>query len=179
MSELDEKLSKDDFFRILSNFRRRYVIYYLKEVDREVSLRELATQIAARENEVSPESITDEERQRVYISLYQTHLPKLEEHDIVDYDEDRRMVRLTPAAQSADLFRIHETPAGRPWHMYYGAVAAAGLLLLIVVALGVLPFLSWTAAALLTTLGVVAVATAHYLDATQHRGGGSFEELVE
>lgn len=69
---------------MLQNRRRREALGHLNDCGGPVSTRELADWVAAREHETTPEALRPEERQRVYISLYQSHLPVLEEHGVVD-----------------------------------------------------------------------------------------------
>lgn len=57
---------------------------------------ELAEHIAAVENDVDRSEVTSTQRKRVYISLYQSHLPKLEEAGAIDFDENRGTVERVP-----------------------------------------------------------------------------------
>jgi DNA-binding transcriptional ArsR family regulator len=171
-------LSKDELFRILSSSRRRYIIYFLHEEGEPVSLNDLATRIAAEENDRPVEEVTDSERQRVYISLYQTHLPKLEEADIISYDEDERMVSLSPETIQNGFFWMVPTET-RPWHQYYAGLALLGWLGIVAVWLG-LPMLSWTLVALLIAVSLLALAAAHYFVVEQHSPEEeAFEHLIE
>lgn len=92
------RISKDDAFHILQNARRRAVLRYLvADPDRdEFEMRELAEEIGAVEHDTTVRKLTSVERQRVYVSLYQTHLPKLDEHGVIDYDQSRGIVRPRP-----------------------------------------------------------------------------------
>ncbi|MFC7154053.1 hypothetical protein ACFQPA_01105 [Halomarina halobia] len=78
-------LQLDYVFRALAHSRRRYLLYTLKERSR-WTLTDLATKIAAWENEIAEEAVTVEARDRVYISLYHAHVPKLVEDGIVTFD---------------------------------------------------------------------------------------------
>ncbi|WP_132060683.1 DUF7344 domain-containing protein [Halorussus amylolyticus] len=71
---------------LLSNERRRYVLYHLREQGGAVHLEELAEQVAAREGG---------DTQRVLTDLYHGQLPRLEAAGAVAFDADRGMVRLT------------------------------------------------------------------------------------
>jgi len=83
-SSASEELSQDLVFDILSNTRRRMVLYYLREYGAPASVQEIAERIAALENEIPPEELSRQQRKRVYVSLYQTHLPKLNEAGIIE-----------------------------------------------------------------------------------------------
>src|SRR6056297_1412574 len=103
MSESDQELSSlDTIFDLLSNPRRRFVLHYLKRVEEPVQLTELAAQIAAKENDVPVDELTSQQRKRAYVSLYQTHVPKLEEVGVVTYDADTGNVALTERADEID-----------------------------------------------------------------------------
>lgn len=84
----------DTVFDSLTNRRRRFVLYYLKQRDGTVELDELARQVAAWEIGTTPERVTDEQYRRMYTDLFHTHLPKLSDAGIVDYDERTGVVRL-------------------------------------------------------------------------------------
>jgi hypothetical protein len=60
--------------------------------------------VAARENDTSVAEVTTAERKRVYTSLQQTHLPRMDEVDVVEFDKERGMI--TPADQLAE-FSLH------------------------------------------------------------------------
>lgn len=175
-------LSKDELFRILSNSRRRYIIYYLHEEGDEMSLKELAARIAAVENGTAVEDVTDEERQRVYISLYQTHLPKLEEADIVSYDDEERMVELTPKTEQEGFFWMREEESSRSWAAYYAVLGAVGWLFIAARELAVPVFASlpWFAIAAFISTAILVLVVAQYLSETQtDESADSFQSLIE
>ncbi|RDI69625.1 DUF7344 domain-containing protein [Halopelagius longus] len=175
-------LSKDELFRILSNSRRRYIIYYLHEEGDEMSLKELAARIAAVENGTAVEDVTDEERQRVYISLYQTHLPKLEEAGIVSYDDEERMVELTPQTAQEGFFWMHDEEPSRSWATYYAILGAVGWILIAAreFALPVFASLPWLAIAAFVSTAVLVLVVAQYFSETREQETtDSFESLIE
>lgn len=90
----EEAFSLDDVFGILSIRRRRRILRYLDTQASEVQLGRLAEVIAARENGKEPSEISSTERKRVYVSLYQNHLPKLADVEAITYDS--RSGRVTP-----------------------------------------------------------------------------------
>lgn len=171
-------LSKDELFRILSNARRRYIIYHLHNAGQEMSLKDLATIIAAEENETEIGDVTDDDRQRVYISLYQTHLPKLEESGIIEYDEERRTVTLTTETVQDGFFWM-DSDGERSWLVYYAALGIVAWVAIIVVAAGVAAFLSWTIVALFVSLGLVLLVAAQYLTEERTNRADSFDNLIE
>jgi hypothetical protein len=100
------ELSKDDLFHILQNQRRRRVLKYLQDVDEDeqVDMRDIAEQVAAWEHDTTLQQLTSDERQRVYIALYQSHLPKLDEKGIIDYNQSRGFVTQTPLADQFEHY---------------------------------------------------------------------------
>lgn len=57
-----------------------------------VSVRRLAKEIVTIEENVSLDHATGEPYHNVYTALIQTHLPELHDIDVVEYDDDRKVV---------------------------------------------------------------------------------------
>lgn len=95
----DEVLSigKDDLFHLLQNSRRRAVLRYLAAYpDYEAfEMRTVAEAVAAWENEIPLKQLTSDQRQRVYIALYQLHLPKLDDYGVIEYNQARGVIKPT------------------------------------------------------------------------------------
>jgi hypothetical protein len=99
------ELSKDDLFHILQNQRRRRVLEYIQNSDEEqIDMRDVAEQVAAWEHDTTVQQLTSNERQRVYIALYQSHLPKLDEKGIIEYNQSRGIVERTPLADQFEHY---------------------------------------------------------------------------
>ena len=95
-------LSRDEVFDIPSNQRRRHALHFLKQRNGDgAELRELSAQVAAWENGKPAEGVTSDERRRVYTSLQQFHLPKLDRNGIVEYDDRRGSVELAEEATTS------------------------------------------------------------------------------
>ncbi|WP_121742566.1 DUF7344 domain-containing protein [Natronorubrum halophilum] len=88
-------LSQDEIFHILQTSRRRDVIDYLLDKSGPVKMGEIAEHVAAKENDTTVANLTSTQRQRVYIPLYQSHLSKLDEKGLIEYDKPRGIVRPT------------------------------------------------------------------------------------
>jgi hypothetical protein len=135
------ELSSDDIFHILQTNRRRDTIRYLLDQDGPVKMRDIAEYVAARENETTVAKLSSNERQRVYIPLYQSHLPKLDEEGVIEYNQPRGIVEPTEQLAIFEPY-IHATDnstaglgsqaaSDRAVREYYvTAVAASGGLLL-------------------------------------------------
>ncbi len=78
-------LSLDTIYGMLSESRRRYVLYYFLENDH-ANIESLSLQIAAWSQDVTVDAITEEMKESVTTSLIHSHLPKLEDHGLIEYD---------------------------------------------------------------------------------------------
>jgi len=90
----DLKLTRNNIFELLSSERRRMILHYLEDREEPVKLRDLAKHIASVEEEVDESELTDDEIRRVYISLYQYHIPKMDDLEVISYDRDEGTVSL-------------------------------------------------------------------------------------
>lgn len=165
MEATDTSLSQDVVFELLSSPRRRYILYYLRQSREPVELTTLAEQVAAWENETDVDNITEQERKRVYVSLYQTHIPRLDEAGVIEYDKDSGMVSLASQAREIDnyLDSTEETVSWQ-WGYLLLAVASAAVLGLTVVEVGFFETLpeSLVAAAILIAFTITAVSHTVY-----------------
>ena len=138
-----EPLSTNDIHSLLKNQRRRYVLTYLRDSDEPVRLRDVAEQIAAWENDKELKAITSSERKRAYVGLYQCHLPKMDDADVVSFDQNRGDIEIGPNADQLmpyltdddDEADEEEAPA-QSWADRYLAVAGATLLGTLIAAAG-------------------------------------------
>lgn len=149
----ERHLSRDDIFTTLSNRRRRRIIDYLKRTpDVTVAVQELYNAIAATENEVALGETTYNQRKRVYTSLVQTHLPKLAELGIVEYDADRGTVSLREESKDLDVYLEVNEGSDILWSDYYVGLSILSSLTVVTLAFVIPPFsavpdLAWFAAA--------------------------------
>lgn len=100
----EEQLDLDDVFHVLQNERRRRVLQYLEDTDGTVEMRDIAEQIAAWENDTTVENLYSDQRQRVYIALYQSHLPKLDDLGVIEYNQSRGYVESTPLVSEINRY---------------------------------------------------------------------------
>ncbi|ELY85665.1 DUF7344 domain-containing protein [Natrialba taiwanensis] len=99
-----ESFTEDEIFHLLQNERRRLVLRYLRGTDEAVRMRDVAEQVAAWEHDTTVAELTSTERQRVYIPLYQSHLSKLDEAGVIDYQQNRGIVERKPLADEVDQY---------------------------------------------------------------------------
>ena len=114
---------------LLRNERRRQVIKHLQNTVGTTTLRDLAERIAEHETGESP--APKNIRNSVYNSLHQTHLPKLDRQGIVEYDSDRKTIRLTENARSVDVYMEIVTDYGITWSEFYSLFGTLSLLVLL------------------------------------------------
>ena len=98
-----ETLSKDVLFDILKNERRRQTLEFLRE-EPTTTLSDLAEHVAALENDKPIRELTSSERKRVYVGLYQCHLPKMDDAGVIDYERSRGTIRLRDAASPCFVY---------------------------------------------------------------------------
>jgi len=121
-----DELSLDLIFEILKNERRREVIRYLRDHEKQVTLSDLAEHIAALENDTDVASITSSQRKRVYVGLYQCHLPKMADMGIVQFNQNRGIVSLGENAPQLYQYFDNHSEDDRDWHRYYLGLSGAG-----------------------------------------------------
>ena len=98
-------LPLDTLYDILSNRRRRLVLHYLVNVDgHEAVVGSLATQVAAWENDIPITAVNSTLRKRAYNTLQQSHLPKMDSSDVIEYDRSRSTITLTANPNQLELF---------------------------------------------------------------------------
>lgn len=97
-----------DVFELLSDPRRREVLAYLSEQVPPVALEELAITVATDETGNTEGEIPDERVTRIATSLYHSHIPKLVDADVVDYDRDADQIRAIEAQQIAHVLSTVE-----------------------------------------------------------------------
>ena len=76
-----DTLESSQIHDILRNDRRRLAIKCLRENEGTLSVRDLSEDVASRETGERP--APRDKRRSVYVSLHQTHLPKLDDLEIV------------------------------------------------------------------------------------------------
>ena len=99
-TDAQAELEKDELFHLLKSERRRRALRYLLDAETEpVQMRTLAEAVAAEEYDKTVEQLHTDERQRVYITLYQSHLPQLDRAGVIDYNQSRGQITTTPLVE--------------------------------------------------------------------------------
>jgi len=97
-----EILELDHVYEALGHKRRRYLCYTLLE-STEWSLTDLATKIAAYENDCFESDVPASQREQVFVSLYHVHVPKLVAEDVIRFDETDEVIEPGPNARQVLL----------------------------------------------------------------------------
>jgi hypothetical protein len=155
-------LPETEIHHILSNTRRRKALQYLGNNHGAISVRELSEEIAAAETGESPPP--RDVRKAVYVSLHQTHLPKLDDKGIVSYDRNRKEVTLLESAKDIHLYMEVVTKYGITWVEFYRNLGVVSLVT-VTAALAGVPGVSWVDPLLWAVLfiGVFATSTVVHL----------------
>lgn len=173
-----QRLTPDVAFDLLSSPRRRYVITYLHREKIPVELGTLAEEVAAWENETTVEELTSKQKKRVYVSLYQTHVPKLEDYGVVRYDEDTGTVSMTDRIHEFDRY-LTDGEEETKWEIYYLVLAVASGIIYAALALDLLSLVptAETAVAGGIMVAFFAIAVVHWLD--RQATNNNLESLIE
>lgn len=135
-----DELEAVDIHDVLSNERRQMVLTLLQEDnDAEMTARELSERIAELETNESPAPRNI--RQSAYVSLHQTHLPKLDELGIIEYDQSAKSVRLEKRADQVSVYMETVPKYGISWSEYYLGMSLLGILFVLAATINV-PFIS-------------------------------------
>ncbi|WP_079988831.1 DUF7344 domain-containing protein [Halosegnis longus] len=161
-------MSRTEVFDILSNDRRRHALHYLLSRESGAEIGELSEQIAAWENDEAIEEVTADERRRVYVSLHQTHLPRMDEAGVLQYENSRDTIELTERGESLRVYMEIVEGNEIPWSEFYLGLSALSASLLAALwmdaaLLSLVPDLAWMCVVVLL-FGITSVAHIYYAD---------------
>jgi len=174
--DTESTLSRDDTFEILSNHRRRFALHHLQQNGDRADLGELSEHVAAWENDIGVAEVSSSERKRVYTSLQQFHLPKMDEKGVIEFDDRDGVVELTPVAEDVDIYLEVVDGDDVPWSQYYLGLAVANLGILAGALAGIAPFTLVPSAGLalfVVTTFLVSALVHIYFNRTEMRLGDS------
>lgn len=86
------ELSQDEVFALLVAPRRRAVLRILRRAGGEATFGHIINEIVVDEHGTGGDA---NQRKSAYVSLYQTHVPRLTEAGVAEYDEASKTVTLT------------------------------------------------------------------------------------
>jgi hypothetical protein len=158
----EKRLSKGEIFDVLQNERRRYVLQYLRMNGGPVELGDLASDVAAKEYGCSAEEVTSAQRKRVYTTLQQTHLPRMDEAGIVEYDADDGVITTTSHTNELTVYLEIVPGSEFPWREYYLSLGAISLAVVAILWVGIYPFTLVPPLVWATVMAVVLTISAGY-----------------
>lgn len=94
---------------LIGNVRRRRIIGIVAASNGPIDVREVAKALAAMESGKSPGDMQSDDYKRTYVSVYQTHGPKLAEHGVLSIDKNG----VEPVADR-DVPELLSTPLTEP-----------------------------------------------------------------
>lgn len=124
------EFDKDAIFSLLKNHRRRIVLHYLAAHQGEVTIGTIAEYIAAIENDTTVRQLNSQQRKRVYVALYQCHLPMLDDYGVIDFNRPRGLLTLSPNARQLEPYLDDTVTETKSWSDYLTITVFGGLLYL-------------------------------------------------
>lgn len=94
-----EPILPETVHKVLSDQRRRYMLYCLYTYSSSMFLPDIAHHVTDWEYDEPAEELLDE-RLHVYMSLYHDHIPELEAANLITYYQEEDLVELTERAES-------------------------------------------------------------------------------
>lgn len=161
------EIPQDVVLEVFSNQRRRFTIHYLKqETGNQITVSDLAEQVASWENNKQIAQLTHQERKRVRNALRQFHLPKMADYGFIEYDSKRGTVSLTATTANTNFYIDTLTGRDIPWGVYYLAVSTGGVACLIGLWVGLYPFslLSPFSYSVFFTIFILCSSLGHFYD---------------
>ncbi|WP_269851807.1 DUF7344 domain-containing protein [Methanosarcina horonobensis] len=153
-------MPKSDIFGVLQNDRRRYVLEILHNKGSQ-SVRSLSEEIARLESGIEePKSSI---RKSIYVSLIQTHIPKMESLGVIVYNREKESVELLPASRNFDIYMETVKKGDIPWSQFYLGFSVFTILGSVIIHEEVIEWISSSQWMLFISLAFLASSTVHQL----------------
>jgi len=108
-SGCERPISPDTILSAVANEHRRAILNALDTApDNTLEYDTLVDRVADQIRDEDAERVSDEHRQRVRIALHHTHLPKLDEAQIIDYEGDTGHVEFVGGALEQEILTLVE-----------------------------------------------------------------------
>lgn len=108
--EREKAIPPDRILAAVANDHRRAILDSLTSAsERALDYDTLVDRVADRLREEGTEQASDEHRQRVRITLHHTHLPKLKEIRVIDYEAETGHVQFVDGELARDLLTLVES----------------------------------------------------------------------
>lgn len=94
-----------DAYELLKEERRQWTLQAVADgQEGQKTIGGLAVDLAAHELDKHPDLVDSKERKARYVTLLQSHLPKLDKAGLVNFNKDRGTIRATPDTHEAVAF---------------------------------------------------------------------------
>lgn len=148
-SESNVTIEKSEIFEILKNDRRRHILEILKKQGSQ-SVHYLSEEIACLEAGI--EEPTDNAIKKIYNSLTQIHIPKMESFNVITYDRDSSIVKLLPAAFNFNTYMETVNKGDVSWSHFFFGISALFLVLSIMIYAGLFKWVTCSQWMLFTSI---------------------------
>ena len=112
-AEREQSIPPDEVLSAIANEQRRTILDSLNSAsEKTLDYDTLVDRVADAVRDEGAEEISDEQRQRVRIALHHTHLPKLEEIRVIDYEAETDHVQFVGGEmvqEVLELVRLYDT----------------------------------------------------------------------
>ena len=98
----------DKILAALSHHQRRETLNILRNAGRSLALADLSIELTLELEDFDSKAEAKKRAERLQIELYHSHVPRLEEAGLIDYNVDRNVVALTDTATDGDLVETEE-----------------------------------------------------------------------
>lgn len=108
-AEREKPISTDMLLSAVANDHRRAILHSLNGAsDRTVEYDALVDSVADRVGDENAEGVSDKQRQHIRLALHHTHLPKLVEARMIDYEADTGLVQFVGGDLEQDILTMVE-----------------------------------------------------------------------
>ncbi|WP_238717322.1 DUF7344 domain-containing protein [Natronorubrum halophilum] len=106
----ERPISPDTILSVVANEHRRAILNALDNAsEKTLAYDSLVDRVADRVQDEDADRVSDEQRQRVRIALHHTHLPKMEEARIIDYEAETGYVQFVGGKLERDILTFVES----------------------------------------------------------------------
>ena len=105
-------MAVDTTMDIYSHRHRRYVIECLEAYDDPLAMADLADEVAIRDHGAALQNVPAAATDEIHLALYHWHIPKLVDAQLVDYDQQRDLVRQSDHGDDPETYRAKITVDG-------------------------------------------------------------------
>lgn len=106
------EMNVDRIFGTLSNEYRRIILTHLLEQQSPIPIEDLVDRVVA--EDTGGHAPREDLRNRVRMSLYHNHLPKLADSNMIDFDTERGLIAVKEAAYDAEPYLDLAKEGNRP-----------------------------------------------------------------